>query len=110
MPRTIGTALQPEVYPCTMPSRHQTLTPRPETSRALLALLLLAAVSACGQKGPLYLPERTPMVIGQDDDAADQNSRQPATGADSGEAAQAEQADEDDDNGEPRRIAPESGP
>lgn len=95
-----------------MPSRHLTLTPRTAVSGTVLALLL-AAVSACGQKGPLYLPERTPMVIGEDadtEDRADQASGQPAAGTDGGEAAEAGQAKEDDDNGEPRRTPPESGP
>ncbi|MCW8195503.1 hypothetical protein F6455_11960 [Proteobacteria bacterium 005FR1] len=36
--------------------------PKPRWNRACLALslLLLAALTGCGQKGPLYLPEPAP--------------------------------------------------
>jgi predicted small lipoprotein YifL len=31
--------------------------------RPVLALTLLALLSACGQKGPLYLPQKKPAVV-----------------------------------------------
>lgn len=96
-----------------MPSRRQTPTPRAATSMTVLALLLLAAVAACGQKGPLYLPERTPMVIGEDTDDDEEESRPPAAAAatrpDTSEAAESGHA-EDEEDVTPRSAAPEPGP
>jgi predicted small lipoprotein YifL len=45
---------------------------------AVVSLLLL--VAACGQRGPLYLPERTPMVVGdpQAEDAQAEDAEEDA--------------------------------
>ena len=58
--------------------------------RVLLALSLLGALAACGQKGPLYLPDQarevvtrpapdaqTPEDESKDDDQTDENEKQP---------------------------------
>lgn len=65
-------------------------TPRTPLSAALVALVLAALVSACGQRGPLYLPETSPPA------------QAPASGTapPSGEAAtDDESADENEDAG-----------
>ena len=54
-----------------MPATRLSVTSFVTYSRAVIALLLLAGAAACGQKGPLYLPEPTPMVIGEDTSQTD---------------------------------------
>ena len=92
-----------------MPARHLYPMPRAAIFKALIALLL-AAVSACGQKGALHLPERTPMVIGTDiDEPADPVHQPPAAEPEAVDASETDSA-EDENDGEPRSTAPEPGP
>jgi predicted small lipoprotein YifL len=43
---------------------------RARAGHLLAALLLTAALSACGQKGPLYLPDKKPEAVTPADPAA----------------------------------------
>lgn len=49
----------------------------PRTAAFILALLLALAVGACGQKGPLTLPDDEPETTGESrDDEQDRNERE----------------------------------
>ena len=78
------------------------LFPTPAARACVIVSLLL--VAACGQRGPLYLPERTPIVVGdpQDEDAA----RDAARSGGSADADADADADAADDNGDAAERAP----
>ena len=64
--------------------------------RVLLGWLALSAIAACGQKGPLYLPDEARQVIAKP--AADQTKAPPATAPQSGAASPSDESQTTDPN------------
>ncbi len=66
-------------------TRHPSM-PQPGAAAGAVLLAALLTLAGCGQTGPLYLPERTPIEVGEADPDDEEDSRE----NDARETAQAE--------------------